>query len=160
MRNLTITRTKSFVGCLGTMKVYIEDVMGGELNINGFPCRKLGKLKNGATVTFEIPDTATRIYVIADRLSISFCNEFYPIPAGTYNGVEEDVQTVAVKATIICKADLPEEDVYNFTKALFEKEAELEGAHAKFKELSLEYATDVGSVPFHAGAQKYYSEVQ
>ena len=83
MRNLTITRTKSFVGCLGTMKVYIEDVMGGKLNINGFPCRKLGKLKNGATVTFEIPDTATRIYVIADRLSVSFCNEFYPIPAGT-----------------------------------------------------------------------------
>ncbi len=84
----------------------------------------------------------------------------YPIPAGTYNGVEEDVQTVAVKATIICKADLPEEDVYNFTKALFEKEAELEAAHAKFKELTLEYATDVGSVPFHAGAQKYYNEVQ
>ncbi len=84
----------------------------------------------------------------------------YPIPAGTYNGVEEDVQTVAVKATIICKADLPEEDVYNFTKALFEKEAELEAAHAKFKELNLDYATDVGSVPFHAGAQKYYSEVQ
>ncbi len=84
----------------------------------------------------------------------------YPIPAGTYKGVEEDVQTVAVKATIICKADLPEEDVYKFTKALFEKEAELESAHAKFKELNLAYATDVGSVPFHAGAQKYYNEVQ
>ena len=25
MRNLTITRTKSFVGCLGKMKVYVED---------------------------------------------------------------------------------------------------------------------------------------
>ncbi len=84
----------------------------------------------------------------------------YPVPAGTYKGVDEDVQTVAVKATIICKADLPEEDVYAFTKALFEKKADLEAAHAKFKELSLGYATDVGSVPFHAGAQKYYDEVQ
>ncbi len=84
----------------------------------------------------------------------------YPIPAGTYSGVEEDVQTVAVKATIICKADLPEEDVYNFTKALFEKKGELETAHAKFKELTLEYAKDVGSVPFHAGAQKYYNEAK
>ncbi|MBE7062165.1 MAG: TAXI family TRAP transporter solute-binding subunit [Clostridia bacterium] len=84
----------------------------------------------------------------------------YPIPAGTYSGIEEDVQTVAVKATIICKADLPEADVYNFTKALFEKRADLETSHAKFKELNLEYATDVGSVPFHAGAQKYYNEVQ
>ncbi len=84
----------------------------------------------------------------------------YPIPGGTYSGVEEDVQTVAVKATIICKADLPEEDVYKFTKALFEKKAELETAHAKFKELNLEYATDVGSVPFHTGAQKYLDEIR
>lgn len=84
----------------------------------------------------------------------------YTIPAGTYNGIEEDAQTVAVKATIICKADLPEADVYSFTKALFEKKAELEVAHAKFKELDLAYATDVGSVPFHAGAQKYFDEVK
>ena len=84
----------------------------------------------------------------------------YSIPAGTYNGIDEDVQTVAVKATIICKADLPEEDVYSFTKALFEKQPELEIAHAKFKELNLDYATDVGSVPFHAGALKYYDEVK
>ncbi len=84
----------------------------------------------------------------------------YSIPAGTYSGIDEDAQTVAVKATIICKADLPEADVYNFTKALFDKKAELETAHAKFKELNLAYATDVGSVPFHAGAQKYYNEVK
>lgn len=84
----------------------------------------------------------------------------YAIPAGTYNGVEEDVQTVAVKATIICKADLNETDVYNFTKALFEKKDELVAAHAKFGELNLDYATDVGSVPFHKGAQKYFDEVK
>ena len=84
----------------------------------------------------------------------------YSIPGGTYNGTDEDVQTVAVKATIICKADLPEEDVYNFTKALFEKKDALVAAHAKFGELALDYATDVGSVPFHAGAQKYFDEVK
>ncbi len=84
----------------------------------------------------------------------------YSIPAGTYNGIEEDVQTVAVKATIICREDLPEEDVYNFTKALFEKKPELEVAHAKFKELNLDYATDAGSVPFHSGAEKYYNEIK
>lgn len=84
----------------------------------------------------------------------------YSIPAGTYSGVDEDVQTVAVKATIICKADLDETDVYNFTKALFEKQSELVKAHAKFGELDIEYAKDVGSVPFHKGAQKYFDEVK
>ena len=84
----------------------------------------------------------------------------YSIPGGTYKGTDADVQTVAVKATIICRADLSEDAVYKFTKALFEKKDALVAAHAKFGELNLEYATDVGSVPFHAGAQKYYDEVK
>ncbi|MBP1575986.1 MAG: hypothetical protein J6A68_00485 [Oscillospiraceae bacterium] len=47
MRNLTIKRTKSFVGCLGKMKIYIEDPTSNELLINNTPCRKIGDLKNG-----------------------------------------------------------------------------------------------------------------
>ncbi len=42
MRNLIITREKSFVACLGVMKVYIEDRMSPEITINNTPCRKPG----------------------------------------------------------------------------------------------------------------------
>ena len=83
MRNLTIHRQKSFVASLASMKVYIEDPETGDLNINGCLCRKLGNVKNNETVTFQIPDTAARIYVIGDKLSRGFCNEFYPLEAGT-----------------------------------------------------------------------------
>ena len=82
MRNLTIKRIKSFVGCLAKMKVYIEDAVAGELDINGVPCRKLGDLKNGEEKTFVIEDNEARVYVIADKLSRGFCNEFYRIPEG------------------------------------------------------------------------------
>lgn len=83
MRNLTITRTKSFVGCLGKMKVYIEDPMGGDTVISGVTCRKLGTLKNGETVTFPIGCEAARVYVIADQISRNYSNDCYPLEAGT-----------------------------------------------------------------------------
>lgn len=82
MRNLTIQRTKSFVGCLGKFKVYIEDHNSSELEINGVPCRKLGELKNGEEKTFSIDENAQKVFVIADKMSRNYCNDFFNIPAG------------------------------------------------------------------------------
>ena len=82
MRNLTICRKKSFVACLGKMKVYIEDADSAEMIINGVNCRKLGDLKNGEEKTFEIGDGAAKIFVIADKLSKGYCADMYKIPEG------------------------------------------------------------------------------
>ncbi len=87
MRKLTIKRKKSFVGCLAKIKVYIEDQMSSELTINGVPCRKLGVIKNGKEKTFEIEDEAAKVYVIADKMSKDYCNEFYQLEDG-----EEDIR--------------------------------------------------------------------
>ena len=83
MRTLTITRKKTFVGCLAKFKFYVEDANNPETTILNTPCRKLGAVKNGETQSFEIPEEAVRIFVIADKVSKGFCNEYYPIPAGT-----------------------------------------------------------------------------
>lgn len=83
MRTLTITRGKTFVGCLGKFKFYVEDANNPETTILNTPCRKLGTIKNGETKSFEIPEEAVKIFVIADKVSKGFCNEYYPIPAGT-----------------------------------------------------------------------------
>ncbi len=85
MRNLTIIRAKRFVACLGRMKVYLEDPESRELTINDVPCRKLGTLKNGETKSFYIPEEETRVFVIADRLSKNYCNDYLVIPAGREN---------------------------------------------------------------------------
>ncbi len=82
MRNLTIKRTKSFVGCLAKMKIYIEDHEAGELTVNGVPCRKLGELKSGEEKTFEISQQEAKVFAIADKLSKEYCNEFYQLPEG------------------------------------------------------------------------------
>lgn len=85
MRELKIKRTKSFVGCLATMKVYIEDPTSNEITINNTACRKIGELKNGEEKTFEIGEEAAKLFVIADKISKGYCNELYQIPAGTEN---------------------------------------------------------------------------
>lgn len=85
MRKLIIRRNKSIVGCLGTMKVYIEDSAAAELELNGVPCRKLGELKNGQEQTFEIGKNPAKVFVIADKISKGFCCDYVSIPGGSAN---------------------------------------------------------------------------
>ena len=82
----------------------------------------------------------------------------YNIPAGTYAGQIEDVKTVTVKATLIVSADAAEEDVYNLTAAIFDNIEAITAENGKGAELSLENATSGMTVPFHAGAAKYFAE--
>lgn len=96
---------------------------------------------------------------IAESLMAS-C-DFYSaltIPAGTYNGQTEDVTTVTVKATLIVSADASEDDVYKLTAAIFDNIEAIAAENAKGAELSLENATQGLTVPFHAGAAKYFKE--
>ena len=80
------------------------------------------------------------------------------IPANTYNGQTEDVTTVAVGAVLLARNDLPEEAVYALTADIFDNYESLVSTHAKYGELSLEFATSVTSVPYHPGAAKYFAE--
>ncbi len=96
---------------------------------------------------------------IAEKL-MSDCPFYslYTIPAGTYNGQAEDVVTVTVKATLIVSESASEEDVYKLTAAIFDNIDAISAENAKGKELSLENATEGLTIPFHAGAAKYFSE--
>lgn len=82
MRNLIIKRNKTFVGCAMSLKVYVEDAMSTEIKINGVSCRKLGTIKNGEEKSFLIDNEAVKVFVIADKLSKDYCNEFYKVPEG------------------------------------------------------------------------------
>lgn len=83
MRNLTIKRAKSFVGCLAKIKIFIEDSAEGDVNIKNVMCRLLGTIKNGEEKTFQITENESKLFVIIDNLSKDYCNELYCLPAGT-----------------------------------------------------------------------------
>lgn len=82
----------------------------------------------------------------------------YKIPAGTYENQDAEIASVTVKATLIVSADATENDVYNLTKSIFDNIEAITKEHAKGAELSLENATEGLTVPFHAGAAKYFKE--
>lgn len=82
----------------------------------------------------------------------------YTIPAGTYPGQETDVTTVTIKATLIVTESASEDDVYNLTKAIFDNIDDITVENGKGAELSVENATSGMTVPFHAGAAKYFAE--
>ena len=82
----------------------------------------------------------------------------YTIPAGTYNGFDEDAVTVTVKATLVCRADLSDDVAYAIVSTIFNNVDDITAAHAKGAELSLDFATDGIAVPFAKGAAKFYAE--
>lgn len=84
----------------------------------------------------------------------------YTLAAGTYGEKQpEDAVTVAVKATLIAADDLSEDVVYKVTKGIFENIDAIKATHAKGEELSADNGVQGVSIPFHAGAEKYFKEI-
>ena len=79
------------------------------------------------------------------------------IPAGTYSGIDEDIITVGIKATIIANGQVSDEEAYTIVSTIFENKDVIAEAHAKGLELDLEYASTCG-LPYHPGAAKYFAE--
>jgi len=79
------------------------------------------------------------------------------VAAGTYDGHDEDVTTVAVLAMLAVSKDLSEDAVYDITKAIYENVDKL--THAKKEYIKLETALNgIGGLELHPGAEKYYKE--
>ena len=80
------------------------------------------------------------------------------IPAGTYDGQEADVPTVAISNYLITHADVPDEVAYQMTKLMFENIETLVTSHQAAADIALETALDGMPVPLHPGAERFYRE--
>jgi uncharacterized protein len=81
------------------------------------------------------------------------------IPGGMYPGNDQDVETFGVKATLVARADVAEDIVYEVTKAVFEHLDEFKKLHPAFAALQKEdMVSQALSAPLHPGAAKYYKE--
>lgn len=80
------------------------------------------------------------------------------IPAGTYQGQDADVPTVAVVNFLITHSEVSDETAYQMTKQLFENLPDMEAAHKAAAQIKLENALTGMPVPLHPGAERYYKE--
>jgi len=83
----------------------------------------------------------------------------YVIPAGTYPGLDEDVNTIAQPNFLAVHPDLDEETVYQITKNIHENVDFLINIHPATAAISLDRAVNGLPVPLHPGAVRFYDEV-
>lgn len=82
MRRIWIKRRKAAAASMAAMKVYIEDPENGDVTINGIRCRKLGLLKNGRKVHYNIEEDALKVFVISGKISRKVEYDFAQLPEG------------------------------------------------------------------------------
>ena len=80
------------------------------------------------------------------------------IPANTYGGQAEAVQTVAVQNFLVTHEGVPAETVYRMTKSMFDNLDAMVAAHAAAKSITRDGAAKQPPVPLHPGAEKFYRE--
>lgn len=80
------------------------------------------------------------------------------IPAGTYEGQDEDVKTAAVVNYLVTQSDLEDDLVYQMTKAIFDNLDALVAAHSAARDIKLDKETTEAPIPLHPGAERYYKE--
>jgi TRAP transporter TAXI family solute receptor len=125
------------------------------LTVTGAPSSGIAQLASTAGMTLlPIPDDIQqRVIEQAPFYSSS------PIVAGTYEGQDKDVSTLAVGAQWLVSADQPDELVYGITKALWnDTSRKLLRHHAKGKDVTPETALEARGIPLHPGAERFYRE--
>ena len=81
------------------------------------------------------------------------------IPAMSYNGQQEDVQTFGTTCILCVNADMDEEEVYALTQALWESRESLGESHRALKAMRGERFLWEGlPIPLHDGAAAFYQE--
>lgn len=85
-------------------------------------------------------------------------------PAAAYKGQDKDIPTLGSGSCLFTHKDMPEELIYQITKAIIEHNSEMVEIHKACKYYTLEQTKKYvesgvfGGVPFHPGAARYYRE--
>jgi TRAP transporter TAXI family solute receptor len=81
------------------------------------------------------------------------------IPARTYEGQGEPVETVAVVNFLVTREGLSADTVYAMTKSIFENLNQLVQTHPAARAITVKDAVTAMPLPLHPGAERYYREI-
>ncbi len=150
-KNITWAYLDSKEGCQGLIDGTVDAVCVGV----AIPAANLTELALSHDITL-ISFSEEEVKKLTENVDF-----FTPsvVPAGTYNGVDEDIQTFSYGTEIGVSPDLPEELVYQICKVLFQDEiARTSEVHKVFKNFDTKMLTRTGAT-LHPGAVKFYKEL-
>lgn len=99
----------------------------------------------------EIPESCRQKL----KKAYSFYND-YVIPAGTYSGQTEDIQTLSVQSVLLASNTLSEKTVQKLTESLFKHIKDIQYSTSINLQLTPQDAVKGITIPFHPGAEAYY----
>ncbi|SHN36582.1 TAXI family TRAP transporter solute-binding subunit [Gracilibacillus kekensis] len=76
----------------------------------------------------------------------------------TYENFDATATTIAPQSMLIVSDDLPEDQVYEIVKAIFDNIDAMENAHERGKDLTIDTAQEGMSIDLHPGAQRFFDE--
>lgn len=132
----------------------------------------IDKQVDAAFLTAGIPTAAIQdlyaqndVYIVAiDADVAATLKEKYPfytdfiIPAETYKGQMEDVQTLSVKSMLCVSANMDDDLAYALTKQIYENLDFVILAHNVGKYITKETASEAMPIEMHPGALRYFNE--
>jgi TRAP transporter TAXI family solute receptor len=170
-KQATYTLAVKYLESLG---LSINDVTPGSLSTKDAPGGLKDKQQDAIFLASTLPlpglvevavSKPIRLIPIEGKLADSYIEKMEgslikaKIPANTYNGVKQDVNTVASPISLYVNQNASEEEVYQFTKTFWDN---LNDFHKEFpagastvKEIALQGI----KVPLHPGAEKYFKEI-
>jgi len=80
------------------------------------------------------------------------------IPKKLYTGMTQDTAVSTVPNMIVCHKDMDNQLAYNILKAIFDHLKELSAIHKEALHITLKDGASSTSIPYHAGAQKFFKE--
>ena len=81
------------------------------------------------------------------------------IPGAMYRGTDADVATFSIDATLVTRADTPEDMVYALVESVFGNISAFREMHAAFADLDPErMVSESLTAPLHPGARRFYEE--
>jgi TRAP transporter TAXI family solute receptor len=80
------------------------------------------------------------------------------IPAGTYEGLNQDVAVIGAPNYLVVNEAMDEELAFQITQLLFEQQDALAQAHPEARNLDIGTAPQTPPLELHPGAQRYYEE--
>lgn len=127
----------------------------------------IGTAAPGLATMVDMASSRETRFVPMSQEAIDKCLEAYPefiempMVKADVPGIIMDTDscpTVAMKHVAIVNKDVPEDTVYEMTKAVFEHLEDIYSVKAEFESITLEGALDGMPIEVHPGAMKYFEE--
>lgn len=83
----------------------------------------------------------------------------YTIPAGSYDFQKEDYETINTPTILIANKNLAEDTVYKMAKSIYGQLDYLKNVHKGFRAVDDQTILELGGVPLHPGAEKFFKEI-